>query len=308
IMAFSMVLSQGVLWVFLVKDIGFCKPEWQSVRQNIKPIFFLFIPVLAMSVFHIMDKTMVDVLSTEANGGYYYNVDRLVNIPLGLIVGMSTVMLPRISRLVDTKDSTGTRNMLKKSSELSIFLTSAVAFGLGAIANVFVPVFFGKGFEPCILMIEVFVPIIIIKAISDFIRQQFLIPAKKDQLYVIAVVCGAIVNLIANYILILKYNALGAVIGTFLAESVVLAIEVLGSRKEIDFVRLFSAHFAYIIIGLVMTALVKGLESFVHSRGILKLAILICSGGICYMGMCFIYWTKCKYSIFKPYVKKVFNR
>ena len=29
-----------------------------------------------MSVFHIMDKTMVDVLSTEANGGYYYNVNK----------------------------------------------------------------------------------------------------------------------------------------------------------------------------------------------------------------------------------------
>ena len=235
IMAFSMVISQGVLWIFLFKDIGFSKPRWENVKNNIKPVLFLFIPVLAMSVFHIMDKTMVDMLSNEANGGYYYNVDRLINIPLGLVTGMSTVMLPRISKLADTKDSAGTKTMLRKSSELSIFLTSAVAFGLGAIANVFVPVFFGKGYDPCILMIEVFVPIILIKAMSDFIRQQYLIPSKNDRLYVIAVISGAAVNLVANYILILKYNALGAVIGTFIAEAVVLLIEILGSRKNMNF-------------------------------------------------------------------------
>ena len=35
IMAFSMVLSQGILWFFLIKDIGFCKPQWNEVRKNI---------------------------------------------------------------------------------------------------------------------------------------------------------------------------------------------------------------------------------------------------------------------------------
>lgn len=84
---------------------------------------------------------MVDLLSTEANSGYYYNVDRLVNLPLGLITGIGTVMMPRISKLAHEKDSFGTVALLKKSSELTIFLASAIAFGIGSISNTFVPVF-----------------------------------------------------------------------------------------------------------------------------------------------------------------------
>ena len=144
IMAFSLALSQGVLWPFLIKDIGFCKPDLNEIKKNIKPIMILFVPVLAMSIFHIMDKTMVDKLSDEANSGYYYNVDRLVNIPLSLITGLGTVMLPRISKLSSKNDSNATLVVLEKSSELSLFLASSIAFGLGAISKTFVPVFFWK--------------------------------------------------------------------------------------------------------------------------------------------------------------------
>lgn len=304
IMAFSMVFSQGILWFFLFRDIGFAKPDWREVKNNIRPILFLFIPVLAMSVFHIMDKTMVDMLSNEANGGYYYNVDRLVNIPLGLITGLGTVMLPRISKLSHDNDSTKMVVMLGKSSELSLFLTSAISFGLGAIANTFVPVFFGPGYEPCIRMVEAFVPIIVIKAMSDFIRQQYLIPSKKDRLYVIAVFCGAAVNLVANYFLILQHGALGAVLGTFIAEATVLIIELVGTRKEIGFIRMFSKSGAYIVIGILMFVGVRLTESFVHFRGIINLAILICSGGLIYFFFSAIYWIRSETSIFKPYIKK----
>ena len=305
IMAFSMVVSQGVMWPFLLKDIGIAKPSWKAVSKNVGPIVYLFIPVLAMSVFHIMDKTMVDVLSDEANGGYYYNVDRLVNIPLGMITGLGTVMLPRISRLAHSNDTDQAMKLLEKSSELSMFLSCAVAFGLGAIAGTFVPVFFGPGYDPCIIMIVVFVPIIIIKALSDFIRQQYLIPANQDRLYVIAVVCGAGVNLIANYLLIIRFNALGAVIGTFIAEAVVLGIEIWGSRSKMHFVSMFMNHKAYPFIGILMFALVRVLETVLHRQNVLSLFVLVAAGGGIYMLLCVLFWSRKNDSIFAPYVKKI---
>ena len=307
IMAFSMVLSQSVLWFFLFKDIGIAIPKWSEVRHNIKPILFLFIPVLAMSVFHIMDKTMVDMLSDAVNGGFYYNVDRLINIPLGLITGLGTVMLPRISKLSNENNASGAIELLKKSSELSLFLTCAVAFGLGAIANTFVPVFFGRGYEPCIQMIEIFMPIIVIKAISDFIRQQYLIPVKKDRLYVIAVICGAIVNLISNYFLILRYGALGAVIGTLIAEAIVLVIELAGSHYEIDFLGMFYNRSIYILNGCFMFAAVRAFERVLPFRGIIGLLLLIVAGGTVYGAVCLVYWYKVKDSIFKTYIMRYFR-
>ena len=306
IMSFSMVISQACMWLFLLRDIGFSKPQIEEVKQSIKPILVLFIPVIAMSIYHIMDKSMVDNLSDETNGGYYYVVDRIVNIPLGIITGLGTVMLPRISKLV-REDASKTNIMLHKSSELSMFLIAAIAFGLGSIAKTFVPLFFGKGYEPCIRMLELFVPTIIVKAMSDFIRQQFLIPAKKDRVYVCAVLCGAAVDVIINLLLIKKYGATGAVLGSLVAEVTVLIIEILGCANDIDFLELFISHRSYIYFGLAMMAVVKLLEATVSFQGIYKLVLLIGSGACFYIVCCIIYWIKAKDSIFKPYIKKVIS-
>ena len=82
IMGLSMVLAEGALWLFLPQYISQPKVQWNEIRKSIKPILQLFIPVLAFSVFHIMDKTMLNTFSNDANSGYYYNADKLINIAL----------------------------------------------------------------------------------------------------------------------------------------------------------------------------------------------------------------------------------
>ena len=304
IMAFSAFVSQVLLWAFLLKDIGFCKPQLKYAAKNIKPIFILFIPVVATSIFHIMDKSMVDLLSDERNGGFYYSVDRLINIPLGVITGLDTVMLPKISKLLHKKDYKQSENLLKKSSELSLFLVSAIAFGLGSVAKSLVPIFFGEEYAPCIIMIELFIPIILIKSISDFIRQQYLIPSKKDRLYLIAIISGAIVNVISNYFLIIHYGALGAVIGTFVAETVVLIVQIFGTYKEINFIKMFCKNGCYLIFGGLMYISVKLTETLMAFSGIPLLFILILTGGTVYIVLCVFYWIFYKKSLFNNYIRK----
>lgn len=86
---------------------------------------------------------MLDLLSTESEVGYYYAADKIIYIPLGLITAIGTVILPRVSGMVmDSKEKTEV--LLNKSAELSICLSCAIGFGIAAIANEFVPFFFGK--------------------------------------------------------------------------------------------------------------------------------------------------------------------
>ena len=98
IMAGDTVLSNLVVWPFLRRNIGFEKPQWRFMREHLKPILVLFVPILAMSVFHIMDKSMLDWLGTETDVGYYYSADKVINIPLSIITALGTVMLPRVSK------------------------------------------------------------------------------------------------------------------------------------------------------------------------------------------------------------------
>ena len=142
-------------------------------------------------------------------------------------------MLPRVANTLHTEGSRKVMELLSKSAEFTLFLTCVIAFGIGAISDSFLPFFFGKGYESCITLIKVFVPVLFIKALSDFIRTQYLISTGKDKLYIIAVLGGAVSNVIVNYIMILRCGVLGAVIGTSVAEIIVLVIQVIGVNNEL---------------------------------------------------------------------------
>ena len=302
IVCMSGVLAEGSLWFFLPRYIEKPKVQWQEVLQNVAPILQLFIPVLASSVFHIMDKTMLNILSNDANSGYYYNADKIINVPLQLITGMSAVMLPRVANTLHTEGSGKVKELLSKSAELTLFLTCAIAFGIGAISDSFVPFFFGDGYEPCILLIKVFVPVLIIKALSDFVRGQYLIPTGKDKIYTIAVFGGALSNVVANYILIRQYGALGATIGTLIAEFIVLVIQVVGAKKDLPLKEIIGTNGIYIVFGIIMFAVVAALSLYMAGSGIVKVAALILAGAVVYMLLCVGYWRINKKSIFARYV------
>ena len=304
IMGLSMVLAEGALWLFLPKYVTYYKIKWSEVSNDIKPILQLFIPVLALSVFHIMDKTMLNMLSDDENSGYYYNADKLINIPLQLITGMSAVMLPRVANTLHTEGSGKVMELLSKSAELTLFLTCAIAFGIGAISDSFVPFFFGKGYEPCITLIKVFVPVLVIKALSDFIRTQYLIPTGKDKLYTIAVLGGAVSNVIVNYIMILRCGALGAVIGTLVAEFIVLVIQVIGVNNELPLKEIIGTNLIYVLFGTIMFSTVAVLSMTISRSGIIKVGILILSGAALYMVLCICYWLINKKSVFNKYVMR----
>lgn len=59
IMSGMTVLSQVLLWGFIKKRIHFVKINKEDILKHIKPNLILFIPVLAVSLYKIMDKIML---------------------------------------------------------------------------------------------------------------------------------------------------------------------------------------------------------------------------------------------------------
>ena len=305
IMAGGTAFSELILWFSLRRRIKLERVHWSKVWPHIIPILRLFIPVIAISLFHIMDKTMLDVLSTESEAGYYYAVDKIVYIPLGVIMAISTVMLTRISYVLNNESHERARQLLEKSVELVIFITCAVTFGIAAISKEFIPFFFGPGYGPCIVLMYWLLPVLLIKAMSDLVRTQYLIPAKKDNLFTKAVFCGAGTNIIVNALLIPSLGAKGAVIGTLTAEIVVLIVQVFGCNKEVPFSRMFIKQLPYALCGIIMLLCVRLLAENVQIGSVLfKLILMICFGAIIYMAMCGVLWIiKKNDSIFPAYIR-----
>ena len=286
IMAGSTVLSNGILWWFVPKLVdldGIRRIKFLNVRTHIKPVLILFVPLIAMSVYHIMDKTMLGILSSYEQTGFYYNADKIINIPIGIITGIGTVMLPRMSALEELGKKSESEKLFEMSVEMVIMLSSAMAFGISAVAKEFTP------FDACILLMIVLSPVLIIKSISQTVRMQYLIPTHRENIFIQAVFAGAIVNFIVNSALINKYGALGAVIGTLTAELVTCVWQCWKIKKDINIARLLSKSICYLVFGFGMMVSVR-LVANVFSNRIMGILLEICTGGLVYLTLCSMYW------------------
>lgn len=290
VMAGSAAISQLILWQSLKKYVDYKRASLRKCKRHLRPIFRLFIPMIALSLYHFMDKTMLDLLSTETEAGYYYAADKIIYIPLGLITAIGTVMLPRISSVVMDSEAEA-KALLNKSAELSICLSCAVGFGIAAIAKEFVPFFFGRGYEKCAMLLVIFVPVLFIKSLSNVVNQQYLIPSKRDNQYTLAVTGGAIVNLMCNWILIPHLGSVGATIGTLVAELAVLIISILFVKHRVNFLKMFAQYAYYILLGLIMFLVVRVFASQLRIEIVfIRLLFMIAVGGFVYCILCFILW------------------
>lgn len=291
-------LSQGVLWLFVPKIIDREHICLSEVIQHIKPNFILFIPLLAMSVYHTMDKTMLGILSTYEQSGFYYNTDKVINIPLCIINGVGTVMLPRMTALIQERKKKEANHLFVISLEGVCVVSVAMAFGIASISNEFIPIFFGKGYDSCIILTIVLAPVLVIKGVSNTVRTQYLVPMKMEKIFTQSVLVGAVINLIFNLILIPKIGAMGAVIGTLLAELVSCIWQLICMKKYIKLNRNIFNCCVYLIFGIIMFICVRGCALF-HKNLLIQIAFEIIVGGLIYIILCIIYWLKTNNEMYK---------
>lgn len=205
-----------------------------------------------------MDKLMIGrILGDKKEVSYYDNAEKVMQVPTAFINALGTVMLPKMSGLVQKNDKAKCLEYIEKSMQLALMISFATSFGLAAIADNFAPVFYGAEFIPCAALIMWLAPIGVIKSWANVIRTQYLIPNGKDSIYVVSVILGAVVNLIANLLLIVRIGTIGAVIGTILAEAAVMLYQTIMSRKELEFGKYLKRNIAYGGIGLVMFLVVR---------------------------------------------------
>lgn len=291
---YSLILSGSMLagyfsvFPFLKKYVHFVKPKPCIIKQHIKPNLFLFVPVIAVGIFNVMDKIMLGWMSDYVQVGYYGNTEKLMRIPLGIITALGTVMMPHMSHMIATGDKEKSKNVIELSMVFIMCMGSALAMGLAGVGKVFAPVFFGKEFIACGDLIVFLSPTVLSLSWANVIRMQYLIPNKMDTQFTISTIIGAVVNLIVNSLLIPSYGALGAVWGTLCAETSLTVYQTYVVRKYLPIKRYLLETIPFVFIGLVMGIIVNFIGELL-TAGIAALVIQTLSGVIIYMLLTMLY-------------------
>lgn len=251
IMSVSTLISQLYLWTHLFKEIKFIYIDFEDILVILKPCLILFIPVISYSIYRIMDKTMIGFFSSTLELGYYESAEKIINIPIAFVTALGTVMMPNMAKKSEDKII----KTIYDTFELSVFMIMPMFFGLLGASTEVSNVMFGPGFDKSGTIIAILSITIVFSSISNVIRTSYLIPLKKDDIYVKSTVFGAVVNLLLNIIFIRKYGAYGACVGTISAEFLLMLYQVIKTKNEINYLLVLKLIIKYSLFSFVIFVL-----------------------------------------------------
>ena len=269
--------------------VRYVRVPWKEALTHLRPCAVLSISVIAVSVYRQMDKVMIGALSDMHQTGLYENAEKIILCLAGFISAIGTVMLPKISNMTAKGLLDDVKKHMDASMDMVMCMVCALGFGLASIAVDFAPLFYGEAFAASgWLMIPLSMTLLTI-GFANVIRTQWVLPQKRDGIFVKSVLTGAGVNVVLNALLIPSFGAMGAVVATVAAELSVPVVQFIILRKELPFLQYVKYAVGYSVIGIVMCGVVR-LAALLPVGGWLGLAVQVAAGGMAYVALCLVWW------------------
>lgn len=300
----SNLLANLSLWLYLPKYLVKIDYKKLQIFRHLKPTLSLFIPQIAIQVYTLLDKTMIgSIIADKSEVGYYDQAQKIVKMLLTIITSFGTVMMPRIANTFAKGDKKQIQNYMSKSFNMVFFLAFPLIFGLISISSSFVPVFFGAGYDKVIGLMSIISPIILLIGLSNVTGTQYLLPVKRQKEYTISVIVGACINFLMNSLLIPRYGAFGASIGTVIAELSVTSVQAYYVKKDFNLKKVFKLTKNYLIASIVMFAVCLIITKLINNN-ILSIVLQVILGTITYAIMLMLF--RDKFS--KEFIDKARNK
>lgn len=291
----SPVITAIALWPFLRKHLRKVNVKELRPIKHIIPALKLFIPTLAISIYVVLDKTMIGLLVpgevtviengeevvkklSDLENGYYEQADKIIKFALTIVTSLSTVMIPHNSSAVANKDYKKLEQNVYKAVRFSLMLGIPMMFGIISIATNFSPWFLGPGYEKVPYLLMILSPVMVFIGLSGVFGLQYLIPIGKDNLFTISVAAGAVINLGLNILFILLFQSYGAALASIIAEFSVLLIQYLFVRKTFSLKQIFKESWRYLVSGLLMFGIIYPIS--LVSNATMKTTFMIMLSGI----------------------------
>ena len=282
-------LGQFVMWVPAKKFIKHPSFNTKIMKKNLHPIVLLFLPQVAISLYVVLDRTLLGLLGSYSDVGIYEQGQKLISILLKVVSSLGVVMLPRVANLLSERRDKEAQNMVKFSFILYNLIIFPMIFGLIAVNEVFVKLFLGQNFQDVKYVLYVTVFNIMFVGWTNILGFQVLVVRNKNKEFMLSTTIPAFVSVAVNIAVIPFFGYIGASITSVVVEILVFTIQWYYSRNIINKNLLFNKDLAKIICSsLVMFGAVMLCKMTLGLDGIIGLIIYLAVGGISYLGMIFL--------------------
>ena len=288
IISFGKFIGNASMWIPLRKLVNKVNIQSLSIMPHFKETMAYFVPTAAASIYTYLDKVMIGTFTdTNVENGYYEQAQKIIKMAYTVLVSLNTVMSARMSYLFAQKKSEEIKHKLEKALAFIMTLGIPFVFGICSIANNFVPWFFGEEFEKVALLMILSSPLVLIMSIHNFLSAQYLVPSGQRTRSTKGVITGAVVNLILNFILIPKFQSVGAVVATLVAETSICVVYFYMSKEYVPVKLLIKYLPKQLIAACCMSACVL-LIGRGHYGSVLITVAQIVVGGTIYLGLLYL--------------------
>ena len=247
-----------------------------NLKKHIKPMLTFFFMSLAISVYTYTDSVLLGLLTNLDEVGFYNVAVRIKGILISIVTSLGVVLLPKLSLYIK-------KGMMNEFSSLLILsLRFIVALSLPLViffiffAKETILLLSGEQYFNSIPLLQISLVAVIIVGITNILGIQMLVPLGKEKKLFVSVLCGALINVVANFTLIPFLSSVGAAISMVLAEFTILLTQIYFLKKYM-FLFMKVNYIKVILSSLISLGVVSIFRSFIFDNNFL---LLLCSGSI----------------------------
>ncbi len=305
----SLLISSLSVWLVIFKYLVRVKIKFKNVLYHFKGALVYFIPTVAIQIYTILDKSMIQwITGSNAENGAYDQAEKLAKVSLTIIQILNNIMRSRLSYLFEVKDFKKAEEMCDVSISFLSFLMYPMTCGVILISSDLIPLYLGAGYEKSIILLQIFSFLIIFIGISGLIGSHYLTPVGKQARSNIALIVGAIVNFCLNLVLIPRLNSVGAAIASTIAEAIIAILYICFAKEFIKPKKFLILGLKNIIAAVAMFVIVTLIFKSINLNLFLALCIKVILGVSIYFIVLLILKDKYLLSIINRIREKVLKK
>jgi len=281
----SAAVAVGMIWFAARREYGI---PWPRVSPRSWSKFLMVCLTMGLAsmmsmIYDQIDTVMLSYLRSAKEVGLYVASYRLMTVALSFVPILGQVFYPLLCETVEGSAEQQKR-YLRWFGQASMGLALPIATGGFVLAGRLTKFVLGPQYAGGEVLFRWLMLTILTGSLASYWGSQ-LIPSGRERRYLIAVIAGALVNVILNVLLIPRYGAVAAALTTALAQGTVAALNYYFVR---DLPR--PALRGPIAIAAIATVFMGGLIFWLQRFASIHVLLMVLIGTAAYSFLYFLLW------------------
>jgi len=220
----SSYLTNGIINIFYSRHYINFSLRGISIKPYLGPFLTIGFYMLITNVYTSLNVVWLGFASGTKEVGYYTTATKLYTIILSMFTALTNVIFPRVTQLYSTGNMTEYWSKINKATEIVFVTAIPIVIFLFIFSDNLVHLLAGDGYEGAYTPFRIISPLILIVGYEQVLVIQILMSMQRDKRITINSVCGAIVSIVFNILIVSHLGAIGTSIVWLTSEMVITTL------------------------------------------------------------------------------------